>query len=225
MVLKKSDLDEIRKIIQEESQALFTQDFLAGIVESAVNSINKKFEKRFVEHESRIDSLNKEISSLKVCNNNLQKQLDVQEQFSRSLNIRIFNVPQQKHEDLYKLVLDIFNVKMKILNVSDMDIKKCYRVFAKLPSASNPRPPAILVRFTSDKMRAMILKNRMTLKSSGINIQEDLTQFRLKLFENAVKKFSKEKVWCHNCNIYVKYNDKVYRIDEDSDLNKINNDE
>lgn len=176
-------------------------------------NVGRKFEKKFSEQEKCIKDLYLEVSLLK-------KQLESQEQFLRSLNLRIFGIPVDKEEDLCGKIMHLFTEIMKIDKnaIKETDIKSCFRVSAKTPRADKQRPSAVLVHFFNNKVRALVLKNKKSLKATGIQIQEDLTQFRLKLYQDAINKFSKKKVWTHNCIVYVKFNDTVHRIENQDDL-------
>lgn len=222
MVLTRNDLEDIARIMEDKIKtALSDETFLNKIV----HSVCIKMEETLKTQEGEIKQLNSQLEDIKRDNRKLEKEIDRNQQFSRNLNIRIFGLKQEKDiENTREVVLNLISEKMKIKSIKDNDIKKCYRIQAKninsdIPRA--PRPPAVLVRFYSDNIRAEILKNRKFLKSSGISIKEDLTKLRLALLESANKVFSKANVWSYNGNIYCKHKNELHRLEEESDINII----
>lgn len=213
MVLSNTDLEKIRNIIV----TTFNEQFMQEIVDKVGKIVNEKYEKQISDIEKSLNNFNSEIIDLKRKNSILEKQIDNQEQSSRNLNIRIFGVPYKEGENLHNITLGIFKDKMK-LNINEADLKKCHRVYAK---NHTDKPPAVLVSFCGNSARSSVLKNRKSLKTTGIQIKEDLTQTRLVLMAKAIEKFDIKNVWCLNGNIYVKYNGAVSRINGLDDIEVI----
>ncbi|CAH1976101.1 unnamed protein product [Acanthoscelides obtectus] len=86
--------------------------------------------------------------------------MESREQAVRSMNIRIQRMDVQKDENIRSRVIRLFTNTLKI-NVQNSGIKKCHRVPYKNPGN---KPPAVLVRFTSDSVRLSVLKNKKNLK-------------------------------------------------------------
>lgn len=209
MVLSEGDIEKIKGI--------FTDRFLNSIAERVSQILDKKFNARIKEQDQRIAEMEKEIKDLKKSSREMQNCIDNQEQAHRNSNIRVFGIPAENKENLRTKILDIFK-QMKINNINDSHIKKCHRVFSK---TRTDKPPAVLVRFHSDTDRTAVLKNRKYLKSTGVQIKEDLTKSRLALLSSAVNNYSNKNAWCLNGVIYVKLGDTTHRINCEEDLQNL----
>lgn len=221
MGLTSGDLEKIRKLLHEETKSIFNDEYLKSISDNILKCVSEKYDDVLDQHKNDIASLKQSVSCITQWKEKMEKQLDSSEQFSRSLNIRIFGINEEKNEDLHKTVTDLFKNKLKITSISESDLKKCHRIASKIINIDKPRPAAIMVRFSQDKVRKMVLKNRGFLKNTGIQIQEDLTKLRLRLLDTAIKKFTKNNVWCSNGVILVKINNIVHRIESEAELNNI----
>lgn len=222
MVLSKGDLESIRKLLHEEARSIFNEEYLRSVSDNIIKSVSEKYDLVIKQQKAEIDMLQKKLDDIYEWKSQIELQMDAAEQFSRGLNLRVFGVGMVENEDVHQVVLDLFKSKLKIAPLSKSDIEKCHRVPSKSQDVESPRPPSILVRFTGDKIRALVLKNRTKLKGTGIHIQEDLTRRRLHLFETAVNKFSKKQVWCSNGVVLVKSkNNVVHRIETEKDLRNI----
>lgn len=209
MVLSEGDIEKIKGI--------FTDRFLNSIAERVTQILDKKYNARLKEQEQRIALMEQEIKNLRESKQEMQNCIDSQEQAHRNLNIRMFGIPAENNENLRTKILDIFK-RMKIDNINNSHIKKCHRVVSKIPT---DKPPAVLVRFNSDTERTAVLKNRKYLKSTGVQIKEDLTKTRLTLLTSATEKYSNKNAWCLNGVIYVKLGDVVHRINCEKDLQNL----
>lgn len=114
-------------------------------------------------------------------------------------------------------MLNIFNNTLKI-NIVNSEIKKCHRIVSK---TTRDKPPAVLVRFSTDTAKVSVLRNRKFLKGGELQIKEDLTKMRLFLLDRAIRKFTYKDSWVLNGNIYVRFNKTVHRIYDESDLDKL----
>lgn len=209
MVLSRSDLESIK--------AIFTENFIQDIAGKVSQNILTRLEERLKKQEETIRDLKVEIADLKSANHGFVQALDRQEQVSRSLNIRVFGVPKTENEDLRGKMLEIFK-KMQVNNLREGQIVACHRIASKNPS---DKPPAILIKFSNDAVRTAVLKNRKNLKSTNIQIKEDLTQYRVGLLTAAMKKFSSKMTWCFNGSVYVKINGVVRSIKSPEDINTL----
>lgn len=215
MVLTRTDLDDIKKIISDQINSIFNDQFKNKIVESVAKKIGERYDVKFDKLDDEVQKIKNDLTELRNENLSLKKIVDGQEQNSRNLNIRIFGIPTSQNENIHNSVMEIFKHRIK-LNIKPEDIKKCHRIAAKNQAAD--KPSAVLVRFQDVNNRLMVLNNRKLLKYSGINIKEDLTKMRLLLLNFAISKFNSQNVWCLHGNIYVKYRDAVHRVTEDSDV-------
>lgn len=210
MVLSENDIEKIKGI--------FTDRFLQNIAEKVAQIMDKKYANKLKEHEKCISELQQEVINLKIANKEMANALDQQEQASRNCNVRIFGIPTENNEDLRLKVQNVFK-QMKV-NINPAQIKKCHRIASKNPS---DKPPAVLVRFFNDTDRLTVLKNRKNLKSTGVQVREDLTKNRLTLLSMAVNKFTAKNAWCSNGVIYIKVRDVVHRINNMEELDTFKN--
>lgn len=223
MVLSKKDLEDISKIIEEKITAsLSNAEFIKNIADSVYKRICDKYEHIISAQKEAINSLKNEVNILKKGNKKLEKEVDDSQQFSRNFNVRIFGMLQESEkENTKQIVLKLFNEKMNIKGIKDSDIMKCHRVPVRNPSSDKTRPPAVLVRFYNDNIRAEVMGNRKLLKSTGIAVQDDLTKYRLSLMGSAIKLFNKNNVWSHNGNVFVKFKNRIHKIQNMDDINNI----
>ena len=168
MGLTSGDLDKIRKVFHEESKNVFNEDYLKSVTESILESIAKRYDDIIKTQKTAIVDLTNRCNELAQWKSSMEARLDANEQFSRSLNIRIFGLEVEENEDLHKRIVQLFKSKLKVNSLSEADMKKCHRIMSKNVNIDRPRPPATLVRFFRDKDRDLVLKKRSLLKSSGI---------------------------------------------------------
>lgn len=222
MVLTRTDIDDIKRIISTEISATITEQLKMQIADAIFKKIEVKFGKSLKELEDRSLGMEKAISELQEENIRLQNILDRQEQFSRGRNLRIFGMAADNDNNLPEAVVKLFTHEMKVNGLRVSDIKRCHRIRSKNPSPN--KPPAVLVELANVNIRSMVLKNRSLLKSTGISVKEDITQCRLSLLKSAVNKFTSKNAWCLHGIIYVKSADgKVHRVDNQQHLDRISN--
>lgn len=210
MVLSENDIEKIKGI--------FTDRFLQNVAEKVAQIMDKRYANKFKEQEKCISNLQQEVNKLKSANREMANALDNQEQASRNCNVRIFGVPADNNEDLRLKIQNVFK-QMKV-NINTSQIKKCHRIRSKTPG---DKPPAVLVRFFNDTDRLTVLKNRKNLKSTGVQVREDLTKNRLTLLSMATNKFTTKNAWCSNGVIYIKVQDVVHRINNRDELDDFEN--
>ena len=167
MVLTRTDLDDIKKVVVKEFRAIFVSELKAEIINAISGEIEKSFQKRFSELEEQVDNAKSQIVSLHKENPILKRALDFNEQHSRNHNIRILGMAMKENEDILQLVLDFFNRQMNIPTINSSDIKKCHRVTAKHQSSDKPR--VVLVEFNNVNKRFDVLKSRKCLKNKNIS--------------------------------------------------------
>lgn len=213
MVISDKDLDKIQAMITSTFRELLSHEF----EEMIAKHVSAKVKSEMTGLSKTISSMNKEIDDLKVKNKQMASMLESNEQSARSHNLRIFGLKQEENQDLRKVVLNLFNNKMK-LGIKDSEINKCYRVSTK---KQTDKPIPVLVGFYNSQIRTTVLANRKQLKIPGIAIKEDLTKYRLNLFQSAVSRFTSKNAWVLHGNVYVRSEGKVYRINDESELDDI----
>lgn len=198
----------------------FNEKYLQDISDKIFALMEKKIEEKFKQQSALIEELQSEVSKLHAENYKLMKYLDDQEQMARSKNLRIFgieagNSEETDHkEDLVTKITDLFTNKLNV-PVRKIDIAKCHRIPNRTP---NNKQSAVLVRLANYTIRENILKSRKLLKNTGVQIKEDLTKSRLKLFKKSIDLYTKDRAWVYNGNIYIKSDDKVCRVTTEQDL-------
>lgn len=219
MVLTRTDLDEIKRIVSDEVRATITKQ-MASLAENITQKLELKFGNMIKEVKEQSTALAKKVKELQDENSRLITTLDSQEQYSRRRNIRIFGLEIKQGTDIQLEVYNMLRTTLKIDDLQVSDIDRCYHVQSKVPDPS--KPPAILVQFSDINKRSSVLKNRKNLKQPGITIKEDLTKMRLKLLHSAVNKFSAKSAWCLHGTVYVKSgNGDIHRVDNLNHLNQI----
>lgn len=213
MVFSSSELREIKTAIVNT----FNEKFLQELTEKVINIIGKRIDEKFSAQNNKIASMETKIAELESKNIELRGYVDNIEQSARSLNVRIFGLPVSNGENLRSQVLKLFTENLKI-GINEADVEKCYRIQSKKVS---DKPPAVLVCFKTNQVRSTVLRARKLFKNSIYSIKEDLTKMRLDLFTSAVRRFSRQNAWVYNGNIYVKLNNTVHRVENESSLDKL----
>ena len=209
----KIDINDIKT-----SQANIQKDIADIKVQNeSLKTDNEKLVKRIDEQDAKIRDLE---SALQECFTNI----DITEQASRLLNLRISGI--SSNEDPHELAIKLFNDKMD-LEIEGSDIERAYRIG---PVSDENRP--LIVRFTSQKIRDQVYRNRTKLKKlksdssrgakDGIYINEDLTKVRasrLKRLRDLKKDKKINDCWSWNGAILLKDNqNNIHRINRNNDI-------
>ncbi|XP_072934838.1 uncharacterized protein [Epargyreus clarus] len=151
----------IRDIIREELQNSFKLQVHPRLteVQNAITSLEQSMSKfkeeldnvRAVQlaQTAQLESIKLENDSLKAVNQSLSSRLAQLDQQSRSSNIEIQCLPENKQENLINTIQQLGKVIK--YPISDAQIHYCSRL-AKMNSTS-PRPRSILVKFSSPRIR------------------------------------------------------------------------
>ena len=116
-----------------------------------------------------------QISSFKVAVKNFEKKPDVHEQYLHRNYLLIHGLNETKTEERDKMVLDIEMFQTSI-NRSRMQGKR---------KGPGQKPRAIIVKFTQDKYRHHVFRNKKLLKGSNISATESLTLKRMEHLKKA----------------------------------------
>lgn len=227
----------IRDIIREELRSVITNELNPKIqeiqnvitsFEISLSSFNQDLEKIKADHaaqSAKLDSMIKENDILRNTNLSLSTRLMQVEQQTRASNIEIQCVPENKNENLVNTVQQLG--KIIKCPIADQNIHFCARL-AKL-NAKSPRPRAILVKFSSPRLRdefiaATIKFNKnnpndklntshlgiATTKKTPIYIAENLTPEGKALHAAArikAKELGFRFVWVRDGKIFVRKNE------------------
>lgn len=149
--------DSIREIIREELDRKFhseLSDFNQKLetIEESIVFINSENERLTRENESQktlIAELQRDNGDLHTTSHDLSHRLHMLEQLSRTNNIEVQCVPENKSENIYNTIQQLGSIIK--CPVSDTDLQYCTRI-AKLNTKSL-RPRSILVKFSSRRFR------------------------------------------------------------------------
>uniref|UniRef100_A0A2A4IW47 FP protein C-terminal domain-containing protein n=1 Tax=Heliothis virescens TaxID=7102 RepID=A0A2A4IW47_HELVI len=190
------DKDEIRSIIQEIIKSEF-KVMLTQFNENMINTINKELEPvrdemkeivksmffinaKFDEIEKRQQTCNDTVLKLELENEELKKtigdlqvRINIIEQQSRSNNLEIQCMPENKNENLYDIITKLANVVN--CDIKEKDILHCSRIAKSNPSSTRPR--SIIVQLASPRLRDVLLAS--TIKYNKNNPQEKLNSAHL----------------------------------------------
>ncbi|KAI4467131.1 l1 transposable element-related [Holotrichia oblita] len=203
---KSNDADEclIQKVVEKE---LSNKQFLDKLVET-IKDILQVHETRLTNLEDGIVSTNNKIS-------NILDNLEYQEQYSRSNNLRVFGLPETPTENVENTIVELCEKKLGI-KITANDIDSCHRLSGK---EGSQRP--IIVKFCRRSVRDIIFKFKRKLKGSKIIIREDLTKRRFAVLQDLVKKFDRKSVFTSSGNIFVVISGVVKKIKYLSDLEQV----
>ena len=169
-----------------------------------------KLEKERKEKDELINSLQIEVSSLKVEVKNLEKNPDDQERYSRRNCLLIHGLNKTKTKDTKEMVLDVINDKLN-MEMSQVSIDRSHRLGKRKGPGQKPR--AIIVKFTRYKDRHLVFRNKKLLKGSGTSVTESLTLKRVEHLKKAREQHGFADAWTLDGKIMFKGNDgnpKVY---------------
>ena len=183
---------------------------LTSLVEFLITKFDE-LEKRRKKKYELINSLQIEVSSVKVEVKNLEKKADDQEQYSRRNCLLIHGLTETKTEDTDKMVLDVINNKLNV-EISQISIDRSHRFGKRKGPGQKPR--AIIVKFAQYKDRHhAFTKKKKLLKGSGISDAESLSLQRMEHFKKTRGQHGFANVWTLDGKIMFKGNDdnpKVY---------------
>lgn len=169
--------ESIRDIIREELDRKFNtqlNDFklkLTSVEESlafhfAQNDILRSENES---HKASITKLQKDNEQLRTTNQDINRRLHLLEQLSRSNNVEIQCIPENKSENIYNTVQQLG--KIIKCPVAESDFQYCSRI-AKLNNDS-PRPRSVLVKFNSRRLRdeflASVVKHNRNNPTDKLN--------------------------------------------------------
>ncbi|CAH2039152.1 unnamed protein product, partial [Iphiclides podalirius] len=128
------------------------------------------------------------------------KQVDDIDTRSRRKALIVTGLPEKNNEDCTQLLIEVFNKKLGLNDMSKSSFKVCHRLGA--PSKEHHRP--VLVRFTSMDSRMFVWKAKTKLKGSPIALKEFLTRVRQAVFTKARLHFGMRSVWTQGGVIFIK---------------------
>ncbi|PZC78000.1 hypothetical protein B5X24_HaOG202672 [Helicoverpa armigera] len=238
--------EDVRTIVQEVVESEFTamlQKLNSTIISVVIKELapikneireltssltfhTKEFEELQTGHkllERTVKDLSEQNSKLNMLVTDLSHRVNYMEQQTRSNNLEIQCLPENKHENLYNVVKQLGAVVGCSLN--DSDIHHCTRVAKQ--QAGNNRPRSIVVQLASPRTRDTLLasvinhnKNKKVnsekLNTADLGIAGDKTPVFVvehlspanKMLHAATRQKAKDKgykfVWVRNSRIFVR---------------------
>lgn len=176
-----TSLDSIREILRDElerSLKVHFQDIRSQLetFESSLTFLSAQFDSISKVQETQKQKLaqqQKEIDYLRESNLDLSTRLRQMDQLSRSSNIEIQCVPENKNESLLSVVQQLGRTIKCTVNESDIH----YASRIAKHDSSSPRPRSILVKFSSPRIRDTFLAN--TVKFNRENKNDKLNSSHL----------------------------------------------
>lgn len=223
IVKKEEIIDIVRNTIQQEMEGLVEKitkrvyDSVSrriDIVESETHKMNlnldkckshiKTLENEIQTKDEQINQYRRAAEKSNECQ--VEKGNDL-EQYSRSNNLRIINLPEDNGErfetatETTEKVVKFLNEKMNTdIQMKDIDI--AHRLGKKTPN----KPRAVIVKFLSRRHKFESMKDRkQKLNGTGIYISEDLTRMNQMVFSAARRNTEVESCWTRNGRIVVKW--------------------
>lgn len=198
--------DEDENLIKRVIEKIFVSEtFLSKLVDKISTVLTTQLESTIKVHTDKVGQLEQKME-------NISKQIDDQEQFSRRNNLRIYGVPEEMNENVSDKLITLFQNKLGI-KVSTQDVDFCYRVKSK--EGANR---CVIVRFCQNWLKQEIFRSKRKLKGSNIVIKEDLTLRRVSVYKQACIKFDPKNVWSSEGKVVCKINNRIYKFSSLKDL-------
>ena len=214
MILSFVELLAAEQVVSKLRKALFPHvlaDKIDGLT-AKISVLTDRLEKR----DAYIDELEKRLTTVETNYDRL-------EQYSRRSNLRFHGIDETDNDDTTAKVMAIANDVMKVTPpIGIGDIVTSHRL-GKPSAGGRPRP--VIVRFTDNRPRDVILRAKRQLRDSGslIFVNEDLTQHRAKLASKTRQLKKEHKIadcWTYNGRVMLKTtNNAVREVLTDADLN------
>ena len=185
----KDSIDRLYATVRE-----LQQDYSAKIVElttslefsqKCVDDLKK--EVKLLQTENEKKSTRDQIIDFQLTNiKQIERQVAKQEDYSRRNNIRIDGMvesPQENNEQIENKILKLMKDKFNLDNVSFQSahrIRNSQKLNSDDYNKDMPRPRTVIARLTNVSDRNIILKNKWKLKSTGIYINEDVSEHTAK---------------------------------------------
>lgn len=172
-IIKQEIQSALKDIVSEQFKQI--NELITGFNES-LSFYNEKYEEMrttLEDKSDRIKDLEKDNCGLRDAIQQMNHRLNLVEQNSRSANIELQCVPENKAENLVTTVQQLG--KVISCDIKDPDILHCTRIAKKDPQSTRPR--TILVKLSSPRLRDSFLAASM--KYNRNNIKDKLNTSHL----------------------------------------------
>lgn len=196
--LKEQEENIIQKVVE---RVLANKGFLNKLLESVNNALH--------ENQKKIKTVEEKVHRIESQVRQIDDSVELQEQYSRSNNLRFFGIPETENENTNEVIMDVCKKKLNIpLSPEDIDI--CHRLSRGEGATDHHRP--IMVRFVRRSLRNNVFKAKKNLKGAKIIIREDLTKRRVSIVKDLIKRTNQRDVFSNNGNIFIKIKGKILKI-------------
>ena len=231
MKFNKEQLDQVKSKIKE---VLKDDEFIECLAEKLTESVLSSISAGIDILKAKIQSL--EEDNTKMCQinedmktdlENIRRQCEGQEQYSRRNCLRLFGILEKDGENTQDLVIKMFKEKLEV-DVNAVEIDRVHRLGPANGGRTVTRGAArqdkvggrpVLVKFISYQTRKLVFGKKKLLKGSGMTLREDLTTTRLDLYKKVVDKYSYKNVWTNDGKIFFKKDDKIRCVSNEAELN------
>ena len=141
-----------------------------------------EYEKERKEREEIIKNLEENVSVMNKTVENLEKEIDKLEQYSRRNCLLVDGIAETDDEVTDYLVMETISTKINI-EISPADLDRTHRVGKKKAGQNKPRP--IIVKPSRYNVRKRVFFQQKNLKGSNISIMESLTPKRMEILKKA----------------------------------------
>ena len=225
----------VRDVLKE---LIASKEFEQTLTKCVEKAIEKHLEKIIEEQERQkgtifdlelqLDKKEEELNNMKTLMQGMTTSLeklkaDVNslEQYSRRNCLRIFGVVESDGENTSELVMELARNNLQV-NIEQSDIDRSHRIGR---SHERGHPRDIIVKFTSYRVRDMVIKNRKKLKGTKIVIKEDLTRANHNLLRSTITHPSVSSAWSKDGVIFALTKkegaDVVTRVGKQDDLKEL----
>ncbi len=164
--------------------------------------------------QNKCDSLSKDISHISEQLSNIQVDIENTKQLLRQNNIRLVGLEENcSSESEYELTSKVIEFSKQHLEITDITIDDVEEVY-RLGRNNTNKPRDVIIKFKQRDTRNKFYRNRRKLydadskrSSTGMYINEDLTQYRQRLYydtRNLRKKSAIFAAWTSTGTIMVK---------------------
>ncbi|CAL9695549.1 unnamed protein product [Knipowitschia caucasica] len=225
--------DDIQNTVSKQMDALFQDnDFIRKITQTLVDSLIEPIKRALTESitdsvrnslKYELQNMTDSMNELKDKYNDIEDSLDEQEQYSRRNCLVLFGVPENDHENVNKVVMNVLKNNLNIA-VQPGDVDRIHRLGPK--STTRVKPRGIIIKFAHYNLRDKVYRTKKQLKgvTPKMHILESLTAKRAKLLDDLRKSY-KDKLaasWTQDGRLYLLTNaNQRHVLNKLSDLNKL----
>ncbi len=124
------------------------------------------------------------------------------EQYSRKNNVRIYGLHESKDEDVFQTVsTSVFPKLPAEASFKLHDVDNMHRLGGAVAST---QPRQIIIKFVTHHAKMNFLRQRKSLKGSGISLSDDLTAQNFKLLRELQTNSDVYQAWSWDSKMYVR---------------------